>query len=94
MSDDVIPLEEIEDALTMLEIALFGRIYAMTGEPALLRAQMDGKNVAVVVEVTAEAADRTQLAPLAVLVDDEMLRRLAVDGVPLQGLQTNDERGN
>lgn len=85
------PVDGPDNPLTDHEVALFGRIYAMSGEPALLRVQMDGRDVAVVVEVTAEAEDRTQLAPLAVLVDAEILGRLRLDGAPL-GASKNDTR--
>lgn len=49
---------------------------------ALLNAEMDGRDVAVIVAVTTDG-DQYDLGPVAVLVDDEMRDRLTCDGQAL-----------
>jgi hypothetical protein len=70
------PLTAIEtDGLDTLT-DLLGGAFA-DARPALLRAELDGREVAVVVAVTQAADDGDyRLDPLAILVDDDLLARL------------------
>jgi hypothetical protein len=68
--------------LTSPETTRFDTLIGLLGNhftnarPALLRAELDGREVAVVVAVTEDGEDFV-MDPLAVIVDDELNARLA-----------------
>lgn len=51
-------------------------------EPALMRAQLDGRDVAVIVAVVRENAEQISTTPLAVLVDGLLFEALTPPGDP------------
>lgn len=68
-------LTEVEQVLFHEMVDLLAGLYS-NARPALMRASLDGRDVAVVVALQHEDGDMVRADPVAVLVDEDLLGRL------------------
>lgn len=79
--------------ITNDEIAFFESMFNQENNIALMRAQFDGKDVAVVIRFR-ELSESVEASPIAMIINEEIFERLTPPIDPYEGMETEDSRAN
>lgn len=75
--------------ITSDEISFFESMFNQENNIALMRAQFDGEDVAVIVRFR-ELSESVEASPIAVLINEEIFGRLTPPIDPYEGMEVED----